>query len=104
MDTASRTKSFIKNATFPCIAGNPPAEAFQPSGMKGIMLMVEMNDAIPPKAPSALAFLFQKPAKVRAPNSHSEAPRNQVAPRMPNSGYIQKIKGLLLINGINVLA
>jgi len=81
------------------MAGNPPAEAFQPSGIKGMIVMVETNNAIPPMAPSAPAFLFQKPAMMSAPNSHSQTPRNQLAPLMQNTGYIQKISGPLLMNG-----
>ena len=39
-----------------------------------------------------------------APNSHSAIPKNQVAPRMPNTGYIQKMRGPLLIYGISTCA
>jgi hypothetical protein len=41
---------------------------------------------------------------MRAANIHSETPRNQLAPRMPNKGYIQEMSGPLLMKGINVCA
>jgi hypothetical protein len=47
-------------------------------------------------------FLFQNPKNRSAPNNHSETPRNQLAPRRPKTGYIQEIRGPLLIKGINV--
>src|SRR5882672_11584583 len=97
MDTARRTTSFIRNATFSVIAGNPPADAAQPSGKNGMIDVVDTNEEIPPSAPRTPAFLFQNPQNRRAPNNHSETPRNQVAPRMPKTGYIQKIRGPLLI-------
>src|SRR5262249_29141127 len=94
----------MRKATLPCIAGNPPAEAAQPSGMKGMMVTVPIIAKQQPRAPSTPAFLFQNPQNMRAANSHSEAPRNQVAPRVPKTGYSQKISGPFLINGINVSA
>src|SRR5215510_12559118 len=103
-DAASRTRSFIRNGTLPVIAGNPPADATQPSGMNGMMVMVMTNDRHEPAAPRAPRVLFQKPMKMSAPNSHSETPRNQLAPRMPNAGYIQEMSGPLLMKGINVSA
>ena len=50
------------------------------------------------------SFLFQNPANNSAQNTHSETPKNQLAPRMPKTGYIQKISGPLLMYGINVCA
>jgi hypothetical protein len=42
MDTASRTTSFMRNATGPAIAGNPPAElAGVPARGHGKLLEVE---------------------------------------------------------------
>src|SRR6266851_6691166 len=96
-DTARSTKSFIRKATFSVIAGKPPADAAQPPGIKGMIVVVDTNEAIPPSAPRTPAFLFQNPQNRNAPNNHSETPRNQVAPRMPKTGYIQKISGPLLI-------
>src|SRR5262245_14256340 len=104
MDAARSTTSFIRNGTLPVIAGNPPAAAAQPSGMKGMMVMVMMNDRHEPAAPRAPRGLFQNPRKMSAPNNHSETPRNQLAPRTPNTGYIQKMSGPLLMKGINVCA
>src|SRR6266436_4968870 len=104
MDTAKRTTSFIRNGTLPVIAGNPPADAAQPFGMNGMMVKVMRNVRHDPAAPSAPSVLFQKPMKMSAPNNHSETPRNQLAPRMPNTGYIQEMSGPLLMKGINVCA
>src|SRR5580704_2505103 len=74
-DTASSTTSFIRNATFPTIAGNPPADWAQPSGIKGMIVTVHKKDATAPRAPRTPNFLFQNPASNNAPNSHSEMPR-----------------------------
>src|SRR5262247_1797697 len=93
METANSTASFSRNGTLPAMAGNPPAEAAQPSGMKGMIVTVAMNEPQAPRAPRMPNFLFQNPANKSAPNSHSDTPKNQLAPRMPNTGYIQKIRG-----------
>jgi hypothetical protein len=39
------TTSFIRNGTLPSIAGNPPADAAQPSGINGIIVTVPTNVA-----------------------------------------------------------
>ena len=75
-DTASRTTSFIRKATFPTIAGNPPADLAHPSGMKGMIVTVHRKVTTEPRAPRTPNFLFQNPANNSAPNSHSETPRN----------------------------
>src|SRR5437762_12781010 len=93
----------MRKATLPFIAGKPAA-ASQPSGMKGMMVMVPIIAKQQPRAPRIPAFLFQKPQNKSAANSHSEPPRNQLAPRIPKTGYIQKISGPLLMNGISVSA
>ena len=89
--------SFIRKATCSVIAGKPPADAAQPFGMNGIIVAVQMNVTHEPRAPRVPSFLFQKPRNKSAPNDHSETPKNQVAPRMPKTGYNQKISGPLLI-------
>src|SRR5215468_2972057 len=43
------------------MAGNPPADASQPSGMNGMMVTVPMNVAREPSAPRIPSLLFQKP-------------------------------------------
>src|SRR6516164_7076239 len=91
----------MRKASFPCMAGNPPAAAFQASGMKGMIVMVITKVTHEPRAPRIPNFLFQKPNNKSAPNNHSEAPKNQLAPWMPKTGYIQEIRGPLLIKGIN---
>ena len=96
--------SFIRKATLPCIAGNPPADAAQPSGMNGIIVTVMINVTQEPAAPRIPNFLFQNPKNRSAPNNHSETPKNQLAPWTPKMGYIQDIRGLLPIKGINVCA
>jgi hypothetical protein len=55
-----------------------------------------MNVAEEPRAPRMPTFLFQNPKNKSAPNNHSETPKNQLAPRMPKTGYSQKISGPLL--------
>src|SRR5579872_2065131 len=97
METASSTTSFIKKGMLPAIAGKPPAEAAQPFGMKGMMVTVPTNVATDPSAPKTPARLSQKPANSSAPNVHSETPKNQLAPRMPKTGYNHEISGPLLI-------
>jgi hypothetical protein len=67
------------------IAGNPPAEAAQPSGINGIIVMVVINVTHEPAAPRIPNFLFQNPKNKRAPNNHSETPKNQLAPRTPEN-------------------
>jgi hypothetical protein len=44
----------MRKATFPTIAGNPPADGAQPSGIKGMMVIVVINVATDPRAPSIL--------------------------------------------------
>ena len=93
----------MRKATLPCIAGKPPAEAAQPSGINGIIVVI-MNVTHEPRAPRIPNFLFQNPKNKSAPNNHSETPKNQLASWMPKTGYIQEIRGPLLIKGINVCA
>src|SRR5262245_17707946 len=94
----------MRKATRSVIAGNPPADAAQPSGINGVIVTVAINEKHEPRAPRMPNFLFQKPKNKSAPNNHSETPKNQVAPRTPKTGYIQKISGPLLIYGINACA
>src|SRR6266481_3102293 len=94
----------MRKATLPCIAGKPPADAAQPSGINGIIVMVIMNVTHEPRAPRIPNFLFQNPKNKSAPNNHSETPKNQLAPWMPKTGYIQEIRGPLLMKGINPCA
>src|SRR5262245_24943882 len=96
-DAARRTRSLRRNATVSVIAGNPPADGAQPLGMKGMIVTVAMKEKDEPRAPRIPSFLFQNPANNRAQNPHSATPKNQVAPRTPKSGYIQEIRGPLLI-------
>src|SRR5256885_701821 len=84
----------MRKATLPFIAGKPAA-ASQPSGMNGMMVTVPIIAKRQPRAPRTPALLFQKPQNKSAANNHSEAPRNQLAPRTPRTGYIQKISGPL---------
>src|SRR5919198_3577358 len=104
MDTANSTTSFIRNGTLPVMAGNPPADGAQPSGIKGMIVTVPINEKADPRAPRMPAFLFQNPQNRSTQINHSATPRNQLAPRMPNTGYIHEISGPLLINGIKVFA
>src|SRR5438094_10063616 len=97
--------SFMRKGTLPAMAGKPPAEAAQPppaeaaqpSGMNGMIVAVPRNAAQEPRAPRMPSRLFQNPRNKSRANDHSETPRNQLAPRTPNTGYIQKISGPLLI-------
>ena len=79
----------IRKATISVIAGKPPADAAEPSGIKGMIVVVPTNDAIPPSAPRTPAVLFQNPMNISVPKLHSETPRNQQAPLTPKTGYIQ---------------
>jgi hypothetical protein len=94
----------MTNATFIAIVGNPPADGAQPSGMKGMIVVVMIKVAHEPRSPSTPAFLFQNPKDKRAPNNHSETPKNQLAPRIPKTEYNQNITGPLLIKGISASA
>src|SRR5258707_4134686 len=78
------------------MAGNPPAAAFQPSGIKGMIVMVMIKVRQDPAAPRTPNSLFQKPKSKSAPNSHSDTPRNQLEPWTPKTGYIQEISGPFL--------
>src|ERR1700747_2950879 len=89
----------MRKATCSVIAGNPPAEAAQPSGKNGMIVVVARNEKHEPSAPRIPAFLFQKPQNRSAPNSHSETPKNQVAPRVLKTRYIQKVRGPWLCKG-----
>jgi len=79
------------------MAGNPPADTAQPSGIKGIIVKVATKEKHAPSAPRIHNFLFQKPRNNSPANSHSDTPRKYVAPRIPKTGYIQKIRGPLLM-------
>ena len=48
-----RPSCILRNGTLPVIAGNPPADASQPSGMNGMMVIVMMNVPHEPAAPIA---------------------------------------------------
>src|ERR1700730_4522947 len=87
----------MRKGTLPAVAGNPPADAAQPSGIKGIIVTVIMNVTHEPSAPRIPNFLFLNPKNKSAPINHSETPKNQLAPRQPNTGPIQAIRGPLLI-------
>src|SRR5258708_7586858 len=51
----------MRNATLSVIAGNPPADGAQPSGMNGIIVDVAINEKQPPSVPSIPNCLFQNP-------------------------------------------
>src|SRR6266481_6244931 len=74
-DAAKRTRSFMRKATRSVIAGNPPADTAQPSGINGMIVDVAMKLPHAPKAPRTPSFLFQNPANKNAPSSHSETPK-----------------------------
>jgi len=93
MDTASRTTSFIRKATGPAIAGNPPAEAAQPSAMNGMIVSVATNVTTEAMAPKIPSLLFQNPENSNIDVNHSNVPRNRAAPRNPKAGYSQKSSG-----------
>src|SRR5258707_10225303 len=101
-DIARRPISFIRKATMSVIAGNPPADFAQASGRNGMIEMVEMNAKQAPRAPRTPSFLLQKPENKSAQNSHSKVPKNRPAPRVPKTGYSQKISGPWLIRGIRL--
>jgi hypothetical protein len=63
-----------------------------------MMATVPMKVSVEPMAPKIPSRLFQNPNNSSAPKVHSETPRNQLAPRTPNTGYSQKISGPLLMN------
>src|SRR5260370_26165938 len=74
-DTAKRTRSFKRKATVSVIAGNPPAEAAQPPGINGMIVMVETNEKHERRAPRMPNFLFQKPKNKSPPNTPSPTPK-----------------------------
>src|SRR5262245_26446615 len=57
----------MRKATRSVIAGNPPADAAQPSGINGIIVTVAMNEKQEPRAPRIPNFLFQNPKNKSAP-------------------------------------
>jgi hypothetical protein len=57
------------------MAGKPPADGAQPSGIKGMIVIVDINVATDPRAPRTPNFLFQNPANSNAPNTYSETPK-----------------------------
>src|SRR5207237_8157662 len=96
-ETANRPRSFLGNGTLAAMAGNPPADAAHPSGMNGMIVTVPRNAPQEPRAPRIPSRLYQNPRNKSTADDHSDTPRNQVAPRMPNTGYIQEISGPLPI-------
>src|SRR5215813_8835208 len=83
----------MRKATCSVIAGNPPAEAAQPSGKKGMIVIVARNVKHEPSAPRIPAFLFQNPQNRSEPNSHSETPKNQVALGCQKPGTTRRSEG-----------
>src|SRR6266436_394048 len=79
------------------------AERLQPPRAEGRCRHLDCRDR-EPSAPRMPNFLFQNPRNRSAQISHSETPKNQLAPRMPKTGYIQKIRGPLLMYGISTWA
>jgi hypothetical protein len=74
---------------------------------KIIELNREINTGVAdPQTTARLVDLGFRPTAMKssAPSSRSETLRNQLAPRMPKTGYIQEIGGLLLIFGIATCA
>ena len=67
-------------------------------------LRTVMKVAVESIAPRRPAFLFQNPQIRSAAVSHSETPKIRLAPWIPSTGYIQKVSGPLLMNGISVRA
>jgi hypothetical protein len=66
VETANKTRSFIRNATLSVIAGNPSADAAHPSGINGIIVTVAIKEKHEPRAPSipsvrdqSLGFIFK---------------------------------------------
>jgi hypothetical protein len=53
----------------PVIAGNPPADAAQTSGMKGMMVAIPTNVAQAPSAPRTASLLSQNLALVARPRT-----------------------------------
>src|SRR5260370_968020 len=53
-DTASRRTSFMKKATFPTMAGNPPADGAQPSGIPPPPIRYE----VAPPPPSEVGYVW----------------------------------------------
>lgn len=86
------------------MAGNPPAEVAQPSGINGMMVTVAINVKHEPRAPRIPSFGLQKPRNKSTPHSHSATPKKYVAPRILKTAYIQKIKGPWLMYGTNAWA
>ena len=87
----------MRNGTLPAMAGNPPADAAQPSGMNGMIVTVPRKAAQEPRAPRIPSHLCQNPRNRSSANDHSDTPRAQLAPRTPKTGYIHEISGPLLI-------
>ena len=75
------------------IEGDSPADVAHAFGKNGMIVTVAINKKREPMDPRIPNFLFQNPASKRAPNDHSETPKNRLAPRMPKTGYIQEISG-----------
>jgi hypothetical protein len=69
-----------------------------------MMVTVVTNVPTERMAPSTPALGFQNPQTRSAAVSHSDTPRNQVAPWRPNTGYIQDVSGPLWMKGISVWA
>src|SRR5260370_24523169 len=60
-DTAKTTTSFMRKATFPTMAANPPAAGARPSGRKGMMGMVATTETQERSAPRMPNFLVPTP-------------------------------------------
>src|SRR5437870_13605621 len=88
------------NGTLPAMAGNPPADAAQPSGMNGMVVTVPMNDAQEPRAARTASRLCQNPRNKSRANDHSDTLNIHLATRTPNTGYIQGISEPLLMYAI----
>src|SRR5207245_10548131 len=90
----------MRNGTLPAMAGNPPADAAQPSGMNGMIVTLPMNDAQEPRAPRIPSPLCQNHRNKSRANDHSDTPSREIDPRTTNTGYIQEICGPLIRTGV----
>lgn len=88
----------------PIIAGQPPADAGQPFGMKELVVTVMTKVTTEPAAPRMPSRLLQWPGRIRGPNVHPATPGNQLATHRPNARHIQEMSGPLLMKGISVCA
>lgn len=103
IDIISSMRFFSRNVVFIVIVGNLLVLVFQLLGMKGRIVSVEIKVVMELSVLSIFSFLFQKFSSSNELKVYLVVLRRMVVLWMFSIGMVQKISGLCLISGVNVV-